>query len=168
MKNQIWLSHLIIWTGVAIIGLLSWQLHWTGGPIAFGLGALTFFMATVVRGQLQKPFRGPSTGTIVIRIGKDPRCDLQVPDTDEYASKDHAVVLYREGRLYVRDLGSTNGTRTRNTNGSRPNRIEFPVRWESLISQGWEVGVGRTWFTYDQIIGALQAKSSVRLNLGKN
>ena len=34
----------------------------------------------------------------------------QVPLEDAYASQMHARVFHREGRWYVEDLGSTNGT----------------------------------------------------------
>uniref|UniRef100_A0A7J2T859 FHA domain-containing protein n=1 Tax=Ignisphaera aggregans TaxID=334771 RepID=A0A7J2T859_9CREN len=41
-------------------------------------------------------------------IGRDPSC--QVVLTDPYVSKKHVRLFYRDGKWYVEDLGSRNGT----------------------------------------------------------
>jgi predicted component of type VI protein secretion system len=41
-------------------------------------------------------------------IGRDPRCDLAL--SSRIVSRWHAVLLLREGKVLVRDLGSRNGT----------------------------------------------------------
>ena len=47
------------------------------------------------------------TGTT--RLGRSDRATVQLPDT--LVSNEHAVIEHRDGRLLLRDLGSTNGTR---------------------------------------------------------
>lgn len=41
-------------------------------------------------------------------IGRDPTCQLR--PASQAVSKQHCAVLVRDGRVYVRDMGSTNGT----------------------------------------------------------
>lgn len=41
-------------------------------------------------------------------IGRDPTCQLR--PASQAVSKQHCAVLVRDGKVYVRDLGSTNGT----------------------------------------------------------
>lgn len=41
-------------------------------------------------------------------VGRDPTCDIVV--VDPYVSRVHAKIFYRDGRWYVEDLGSRNGT----------------------------------------------------------
>lgn len=41
-------------------------------------------------------------------IGRDPSCDIVV--VDPYVSRAHAKIFYREGKWYLEDLGSKNGT----------------------------------------------------------
>jgi len=43
-----------------------------------------------------------------IYIGRGPDADVSVPD--DYISLRHASVTMRDGRLFIRDEGSTNGT----------------------------------------------------------
>lgn len=43
-----------------------------------------------------------------IRFGRDARCEHEL--ADEYASREHCVVQFRDGHHYVKDLGSMNGT----------------------------------------------------------
>ena len=47
--------------------------------------------------------------TSPIAIGRDPGCQVVVPDSD--VSRRHCEIVERKGGWYVRDLGSTNGTR---------------------------------------------------------
>jgi len=46
-------------------------------------------------------------------IGRDR--DAHVPLKDPLVSRQHAVILFREGNFLLRDLGSTNGTQMNNT-----------------------------------------------------
>jgi len=41
-------------------------------------------------------------------VGRDPGCDIVIPDP--YVSRRHARIFYRDGRWYIEDLGSRNGT----------------------------------------------------------
>lgn len=49
-----------------------------------------------------------SLSTAPVLIGRSPECSLVL--TDDYASTRHARLYPRDGRWYVEDLGSTNGT----------------------------------------------------------
>jgi EAL domain-containing protein (putative c-di-GMP-specific phosphodiesterase class I) len=53
-------------------------------------------------------------------VGRLPECDLCIPTAN--VSKQHAEIVLEGGRLYVRDLGSTNGTfvNRRRVNGREP------------------------------------------------
>lgn len=54
------------------------------------------------RGQEVALLGGP------VVIGRGPQCTL--PVSDEYVSTEHARLVPQDGRWYVEDLGSTNGT----------------------------------------------------------
>ena len=41
-------------------------------------------------------------------IGRDPTCQVVLPDP--YISRKHVRLFYRDGKWYVEDLGSRNGT----------------------------------------------------------
>src|SRR4051812_35810728 len=41
-------------------------------------------------------------------IGRDPQCQLR--PASQAVSKQHCAVVIRDGRVYIRDFGSTNGT----------------------------------------------------------
>jgi len=41
-------------------------------------------------------------------IGRDPACQVVLPDP--YVSRKHVRLFYRDGKWYVEDLGSRNGT----------------------------------------------------------
>lgn len=41
-------------------------------------------------------------------VGRDPSCDIVI--LDPYISRTHAKIFYRDGRWYLEDLGSRNGT----------------------------------------------------------
>ena len=61
---------------------------------------------------LSSPIYPPGT---IVRLESDVTFgragDVDVPlEGDPYASAHHALVFHRDGALYVRDLGSTNGT----------------------------------------------------------
>lgn len=53
-------------------------------------------------------------------IGRDSSCDISIPV--EHLSRKHAELTLQEGKLFVTDLGSSNGTFV---NGNRVNRIEL-------------------------------------------
>jgi len=70
-------------------------------------------------------------------IGTDADCDMTV--IDEYASKRHAAIVRDEtGRVFVEDLGSTNGTRVIH------NGVQTKVTGWRQICPGDVVIVGRT------------------------
>jgi pSer/pThr/pTyr-binding forkhead associated (FHA) protein len=54
-------------------------------------------------------------------IGREPNCELCVDD--EQVSRRHAAVLLEEGRWWLQDLNSRNGTMV---NGELIHRIELP------------------------------------------
>ena len=56
-----------------------------------------------------------------ITIGRDPSCAVELPDT--FVSVTHAVLGWRDGRWWLQDLGSTNGTLV---NG-RPVKASTPI-----------------------------------------
>jgi pSer/pThr/pTyr-binding forkhead associated (FHA) protein len=65
-------------------------------------------------------------------IGRAPECAVSIDD--EFASNQHSKVYQTEGRYYVEDLGSTNGTYV---NGRR---IHYPTE----LRNGDRVKIGRT------------------------
>jgi hypothetical protein len=65
-------------------------------------------------------------------VGRGGNCDI--PIGDEFASNLHAKVYEAEGRFYVEDLGSTNGTYV---NGRR---ITYPTE----LRGGDQIKIGRT------------------------
>ena len=62
-------------------------------------------------------------------VGRDSSCDVQV--AEGFVSKMHCVLACIDGRLLVRDLGSTNGTQV---NGVRVRRA--PLRGQDVLSVG--------------------------------
>lgn len=73
-------------------------------------------------------------------IGTGADCHIRVPDP--YASARHAgIVLDRHGRVFVQDLGSTNGTYVVLPDGSQ---AKVPLGTCIEIHPGWAVVVGRT------------------------
>ncbi|MCA9184260.1 MAG: EAL domain-containing protein [Pirellulaceae bacterium] len=77
-------------------------------------------------GQLDKsePVRHVPVVTTPFRIGRRSNLELTLPC--DCVSKEHAEILDRDGTLYVRDLGSTNGTYV---NGNR-------ITGEATLSEG--------------------------------
>jgi hypothetical protein len=67
-----------------------------------------------------------------VNIGRAPECAVSVDD--EFASNLHSKIYQAEGRYYVEDLGSTNGTYV---NGRR---IHYPTE----LRGGDRVKIGRT------------------------
>jgi hypothetical protein len=75
--------------------------------------------------------------TAVTTIGRGPHNSIALP-SDSYASTNHALVFVRDGALYLRDRGSTNGT---TVNGSR-------AEGEVLLHDGDRIMVGTTVLRY--------------------
>jgi pSer/pThr/pTyr-binding forkhead associated (FHA) protein len=75
--------------------------------------------------------------TAVTTIGRGPHNSIALP-SDSYASTNHALVFVREGALYLRDRGSTNGT---TVNESR-------AEGEVLLHDGDRIMVGTTVLRY--------------------
>jgi len=69
-----------------------------------------------------------------LRIGSDAKNDLVIA-ADDYVSGRHASITFDSGSLYLRDLGSRNGT---TLNGTRLARMPM------ALSPGDEIRVGRT------------------------
>lgn len=63
-----------------------------------------------------------------LTMGKAPECQFAVPD-DEYASRRHARILQSEGKVFLEDLKSSNGTFLR-------------VRRPMVLEVGDEVAIG--------------------------
>jgi predicted component of type VI protein secretion system len=78
-------------------------------------------------------------------IGRDPSCQLR--PASQAVSKQHCAVLVRDGKVYVRDMGSTNGTQLNETtlkgeeHEVRPNDLlkvgplDFTVRIEATVAK---------------------------------
>ena len=64
-------------------------------------------------------------------IGRDPGCELRVDD--EQVSRRHAAVSLEEGRWWLQDLNSRNGTMV---NGELIHRIELPEVANVVLYQG--------------------------------
>ena len=62
-------------------------------------------------------------------VGRDSSCDVQL--AEGFVSKMHCVLACVDGRLLVRDLGSTNGTQV---NGVRVSRA--PLQGQDVLSVG--------------------------------
>ena len=77
------------------------------------------------------------TLTAVTTIGRGTHNSIALP-SDRYSSTNHALVFVREGALYLRDRGSTNGTLL---NGKR-------AEGEILLHDGDRLSVGTTVLRY--------------------
>jgi hypothetical protein len=71
--------------------------------------------------------------------GEDRTCDVHCPD-DTVLSSDHAMILVQDGRFYIEDLASVNGTKV-------DGQPVPPGRLEPLPSPA-EIGAGETVFTF--------------------
>jgi hypothetical protein len=71
-------------------------------------------------------------GQAPVLIGRAPECTLVL--TDDYASGRHARLFQRDGRWFVEDLGSTNGTELGRTKLTQPAPVEA----------GAQLRIGRT------------------------
>lgn len=78
-------------------------------------------------------------------IGRDPGCQLR--PASQAVSKQHCAVLVRDGKVYVRDMGSTNGTQLNDATLKSEERevkandllkvgpLDFTVRIEATIAK---------------------------------
>ena len=81
-----------------------------------------------------RPGHGYPLDTVPLLIGRGRDCTIVV--ASEHASRRHAEVAERDGRLVVRDLGSKNGTRV---NGA-------PLAGETVLHEGDEIEIpGGAW-----------------------
>ena len=71
-------------------------------------------------------------GQAPVLIGRAPECTLVL--TDDYASGRHARLFPRDGRWFIEDLGSTNGTQLGRTKVTQPVPLEV----------GQQLRIGRT------------------------
>ena len=71
-------------------------------------------------------------GQAPVLIGRAPECTLVL--TDEYSSGRHARLFQREGRWWVEDLGSTNGTKLGRS----------PLKEPTPVGPGQQLRIGRT------------------------
>lgn len=83
----------LLFEAVALIGQASWILSTAGREVAIGEGD-------------------------TVTIGRSPEARLVVAHPE--ISKIHCEVSVRDGRLVVRDVGSTNGTEIRRSEGASP------------------------------------------------
>ncbi|GAA2240002.1 FHA domain-containing protein [Rarobacter faecitabidus] len=99
------------------------------GPRRPGAAATEHRVLTVTAG----PLEGTTLplGNVSVVIGRAPDCTLVVDD--DYASSRHARIFPDEGRWFVEDLGSTNGTFL---NGNPVHdRIELPIGASLQVGQ---------------------------------
>jgi pSer/pThr/pTyr-binding forkhead associated (FHA) protein len=68
----------------------------------------------------------------VTSIGRSPANTIVIPDT--YASSQHALLTWREGRWWLRDRDSRNGTLLN----------AKPVEEPTVVATGDVIGVGQT------------------------
>ncbi|HEY7157923.1 MAG TPA: FHA domain-containing protein, partial [Gemmataceae bacterium] len=79
---------------------------------------------------------GPNQGKVLditlsqFVVGRDPQCHLR--PASPMISKRHCAVLQREGRAFIRDFGSTNGTFVNNE----------PVKGEIELHHGDQLKIG--------------------------
>ena len=93
---------------------------------------------------LSGPYKGRRVPLVkdALRIGRDVTCDVALDD--EAASRQHAEIHNRDGKLLVRDLNSTNGTFLNDTR----------IGAESILNNGDRVGIGDTIFLLQTNPGA--------------
>ena len=65
-------------------------------------------------------------------MGRDTRCQVSLPE-DSTVSQNHARIYRRDGRLWLEDLGSTNGTYLNSNAVSSP----------AVLHKGDRIQVGR-------------------------
>ena len=76
--------------------------------------------------------RAVALSTGAVTIGRDPGCEVALPDDSRSVSREHARIVQEEGRYIIEDLGSTNGTIV---NGERVDR--------AALEPGDEIEIGK-------------------------
>src|SRR5947207_7238149 len=86
----------------------------------------------------QIPLTGPQ-----FLIGRDPQCQLR--PASQAVSKQHCAVIVRDGKVYLQDFGSTNGTvvndgvvkgeerQLKNNDSVKIGPLDFTVRIEPTV-----------------------------------
>lgn len=82
----------------------------------------------------------------VISVGRGPENSIQI--IDSHMSRNHSLLIMNEGAWFLRDLGSKNGTQL---NGQL-------IQSDQLLSNGDQVRIGDTLFSYEQENGAIPAR----------
>ena len=91
----------------------------------------------------KKPIDRLKTEKETITIGRDPKCDITLPD--DYVSGVHAEIAFREDSALVTDKGSTNGTFVNSKKIKKPTVIKedavitierFHIRFRLKAEQG--------------------------------
>ena len=77
--------------------------------VACGSAVVDKVRLALVRLSKEGPKQVAELGSDELRLGKDERCQVQLPD-DRYVSRMHAAIKQSGGKLTVEDLGSSNGT----------------------------------------------------------
>jgi pSer/pThr/pTyr-binding forkhead associated (FHA) protein len=78
-----------------------------------------------------------------VTFGRGPGRDVVVSTTDEYMSPVHCRITEQDGRYFVADMGSTNGTYLVMP-GSRSMFDHVKVRGVTPVPPGAKVRIGRT------------------------
>ena len=102
----------------------------SGGPTLPARGGAVPTSLVVTQGSLAGTRIG--LGQAPVLVGRAPECTLVL--TDDYASGRHARLYPEDGRWYVEDLGSTNGTFLGRDKVTRPTPVE----------PGTQLRIGRT------------------------
>lgn len=83
-------------------------------PVVVQTGQVVQGAPTNVEGMALVVVKGPQIGAVFyvdrpsLSIGRDPNCDIFLSDMT--VSRKHAIVTLDAGTVYIRDLGSLNGT----------------------------------------------------------
>ena len=93
---------------------------------------MTKLRLEIVRSPIEPPWREvvlEPPGEYI--IGRDPR--THIPVLDRYASRRHARIYYKNGKWYIEDLGSRNGTLIGDKDIRGMGPVELPVDAELVI-----------------------------------
>lgn len=78
--------------------------------------------------------RSFNVNTVRVRIGRDPRNHICLDDV--YVSKQHAFITFEDGKFWIEDLGSKNGTKVNDAH----------ILDREILNRGDTVTIGRTDF----------------------
>jgi len=122
-------------TALALYGFLGWVMYYLYREVqrqSFNLASRRVpGISIMVRhgggSSTLKHFAQPE-----ITLGRDPGCDVPVPD--DTVSARHAQLVYHHGQWWLEDLSSTNGTLLNET----------PITMPTVITSGDEIRCGGT------------------------